>query len=58
MKHGVKPTREQRKAIEAFRLHPVDWLVVKDTPTEMLLVHRNFDNVTRVIRKAVPDDAE
>ncbi len=32
MKHGCKPTREQRKVIEWHKLNSADWLVVKDTP--------------------------
>lgn len=51
MKHGKKPTVAQRKIITSKRLNAADWLVVKDTPKEMLLQHRNFDSVTRVIRK-------
>lgn len=53
MKHGVKPTVAQRKLIAANRLQPANWLVVKDTPSEMVLVHRQFEDRTRVIRKDV-----
>ena len=56
MKHGKKPTRSQRMFIRSKRLNPENWLVVKDTPSEMLLVHRHFDRNTRRIRKAVRDD--
>lgn len=51
MKHGKKPTANQRKLIKSKRLNPENWLVTKDTPTEMHLVHRHFDNKTRIIRK-------
>lgn len=51
MKHGMKPTRAQRKLIERWRLDPQNWLVVKDTPTEMVLVHRHFDTNVRTISK-------
>lgn len=41
MKHGKKPTVRQAKFIQKnICLDPKDWLVVKDTSTEMLLVHR------------------
>lgn len=53
MKHGKKPTYEQRKLMESKRLYTYDWLVVKDTPTEMVLVHRYNDKTTKVIHKAV-----
>lgn len=53
MKHGCKPTYEQRKTIQEFKLDPHDWLVVKDTPTEMVLVHRYSNKTTRTIPKGV-----
>lgn len=51
MKHGVKPTRAQKKLLQEKKLNPADWLVVKDTPTELQLVHRHFDSVTEIIHK-------
>ena len=51
MKHGTKPTRAQRKLIERWHLKPEDWLVVKDTPEIMVLVHRHSDHTTRTIHK-------
>ena len=53
MKHGVKPTREQRKLIEKWKLNSQDWLVVKDEPSKMTLVHKHFDNKTKVIPKVM-----
>lgn len=51
MKHGKRPTAQQRKLIKSKRLNPENWLVVKDTPTEMVLLHRHFDTKTRTIPK-------
>ena len=51
MKHGRKPTREQRKLIQQWNLDPAVWLVVKDTPEQMELVHRYSDKTTRIIPK-------
>lgn len=56
MKHGKKPTREQRKLLQQWNLDTYNWLVVKDTPTEMVLVHRNFDSIKRIIPKGVRED--
>lgn len=56
MKHGVKPTREQRKLLQKWKLDTYSWLVVKDTPTEMVLVHRHFDSTKKVIPKGVMED--
>ena len=56
MKHGCKPTREQRKLLEKWKLNSQDWLVVKDEPSKMTLVHKHFDKVTKIIPKGVRDD--
>lgn len=53
MKNGKKPTYEQRKVIQRHGLDPHDWLVVKDTSTEMVLVYRYSDKTTRSIPKGV-----
>ena len=50
MKNPKKPTREQRKFIQKNGLNAENWLVSKDTPTEMLLVHR-YASATRTIHK-------
>lgn len=51
MKHGKKPTREQRKLLQQWKLDPAVWLVVKDTPERMELVHRYSDRTKRIIPK-------
>ena len=51
MKHGKKPTREQKMLMKQWRLNPENWLVERDTPEKMVIVHRHFDNKTRTIRK-------
>ena len=56
MKHGTKPTREQRKLMEKWKVNTYDWLVVKDEPSKMTLVHRNFDNKIKIIPKGVRED--
>lgn len=51
MKHGKRPNRTQRMLLQQWNLDPAVWLVVKDTPTEMHLVHRYRDRTTRIIPK-------
>ncbi len=51
MKHGKRPTRSQRQLLQKWKLKPEDWLVTKDKPTEMHLVHRYSDRTTRIIFK-------
>ena len=58
MKHGKNPTREQRKLLQKWKLDPAMWLVVKDTPTQMVLVHRHFDKTTKTLPKGVRDDGD
>lgn len=55
MKNGKKPTREQRKLLLKWKLDTNSWLVVKDTPTEMVLVHRHFDKTKKIIPKGVKE---
>lgn len=57
MKNGKKPTYEQRKIIQAAGLDAHDWLVVKDTSTDMVLVHKHSNTTIRVIPKGVYGDA-
>ncbi|WP_083838533.1 DUF6906 family protein [Desulfitobacterium dehalogenans] len=45
LKHGKSPTRRQKELIEAHRLNADSWLVTKNTPTEMEIVHRVSGNV-------------
>lgn len=56
MKHGKRPTREQRKFIKSKRLNPENWFVVKDEPHQMTLVHRHFDTKTRTIPKGAKNN--
>lgn len=51
MKNGKKPTVAQRKYIQSKGLNAENWLIVKDTPTEMWLVHRHSDTTVRKIYK-------
>lgn len=51
MKHPQKPTREQRKLIANCGLDTYEWYVVKDTPEEMLLVHRHSDKTTTLSKE-------
>ena len=51
MKQLKKPTREQRKLIQSKRLNPENWMVERDTPEKLVLVHKHFDNRTRTIKK-------
>ena len=56
MKHGKKPTREQRKLMQKWKLDPTMWLVERETNTELVLLHRHFDNKTKIIPKGVRED--
>lgn len=51
MKNGKKPCVRQCKLMQQWNLNPADWLVVKDTPEQMELVHRYSSKTTRVIPK-------
>ena len=51
VKHGKKPTREQRKLMQKWKLNSQDWLVERETLDKMVLVHRHFDNKIKIIPK-------
>jgi hypothetical protein len=50
MKNGKKPTVKQRRLMCAWGLNAENWLVERDTPAEMVVVHRHSDK-TRTIPK-------
>jgi hypothetical protein len=50
MKNGKNPTRKQKIMIKSAGWNPDNWLVTKDTPNEMIIVHR-YTNSVKVIRK-------
>lgn len=56
MKHGKNPTREQRKLMEKFNLNAQDWLVERETLSELVLIHRHFDNTKKIVPKGVRED--
>lgn len=56
MKHGKKPTVAQRKLMQKCKVDPAVWLVTKDTPERMELVHRHSDRTTKIIQKVNEHD--
>ena len=56
MKHGKNPTREQRKLMDKWNVNTQDWLVERETLSELVLIHRHFDNTKKIIPKGVRED--
>ena len=56
MKHGKKPTVQQRKLMTKWKRDWRDWLVERETLSELVLVHRHFDKVKKIIPKGVRED--
>ena len=56
MKQLRKPTREQRKFIQSKRLNPDNWMIERDTPEQMVLVHKHFEGKKKIIPKGVKYD--
>lgn len=50
MKNGKRPTKAQKNLLRYSGLTPDDWLISKNTSTEMIIVHR-FTGCTRIIPK-------
>lgn len=53
MKHGTKPTREQRKLLKSCGLVVENWLIERDTPKETVVVHRLSGQ-----RKTIPKEVD
>lgn len=51
MKQLRKPTVAQRKLIKSKRLNPDNWMVERDTPEKIVLVHKYSDSTKRIIAK-------
>lgn len=51
MKQGKNPTRQQKILLKKKRMNPSDWLIERDTPEKLVLRHRHFDTVTKIIYK-------
>ena len=41
MKNGKRPTVAQKKYLKAHGLNPENWLIVKNEPSRMVIVHRH-----------------
>lgn len=54
MKQLRKPTRQQKVLMKQWRLNPADWFVERDTPEEMVIVHRFSETTRKTIIKEMP----
>lgn len=50
MKHGKRPTREQKIFIRKSGKNPKNWLVIKDCKEFMIIMHRRTKNVRKLKR--------
>ena len=48
MKNGKRPKVRQKKLMTQNSLDCDKWLVVKDTPTEMVIVHRDTSELKTI----------
>lgn len=51
MKHTVRPTRAQKKLMREWGLVPENWLIERDTPREMVVVHRVSEQTKTIPKK-------
>jgi hypothetical protein len=49
--NGKKPTREQKKILLKNGYDPLEWLVVKNTLTELVIIARHDKAVTVSLKK-------
>lgn len=50
MKNGKRPTVKQKKLMTQWHLNYDNWLVVKDTSTEMVIVHRDTGRTRTIVK--------
>lgn len=53
MKNGKCPTKVQKKVLEFYGFHAEDWLISKNTSTEMVIVHRYTERTRRIPKHRV-----
>lgn len=51
MKHGKRPTKKQKMLMKKAKLNPDNWLVTKNLPDALYIVHRTTGN-ERVLKVA------
>ncbi len=51
MKNGKNPTKAQKIYLKGYGLNPDNWLIVKNTPEEMQLVHRYTSTTRRIVKR-------
>lgn len=51
MKHGTKPTRAQKQFLESKKLNVENWLVIKDTPEAMTIIHRQSNKTRKIMKR-------
>lgn len=40
MKNGKRPNRAQKQLLMSYRFNPEEWLISKNTSSEMVIIHR------------------
>ena len=58
MKHGKNPTKKQGIEIAKHGLNYKDWLVVSDTPKELVIVHRADESTVKALLKSRRSEAD
>ena len=51
MKQANNHTRRQKIFPQKKKVDPAEWLVAQDTPEKVVLQHRHFDSVKKIIPK-------
>lgn len=56
MKQLKKPTRSQKMLLQKRKLNPADWMIERDTPEQLVIIHRRFDSKKKIIPKGDKHD--
>jgi hypothetical protein len=58
VKHGKRPSREQKAILQRFGFDPADWLISKNTGEEMVIVCRYTGQHRTIPKSLLSDNAE
>lgn len=56
MKHGRKLTLKQKGLLQKAGLNPNNWLVVKNLPDKLVLLHKDKGTMTEMRKRSKEDD--
>ena len=58
MKHGIRPSRQQKKLLREWGLNWENWLIERDNDVETVIIHRYSGQVRRIPKREETTDED